>query len=160
GFERAMQDAGWTTRIGVRHKLRATRAFVVGTDIEIARNEIDLLPVVMHKRLRRERTGLKPQQPRPVSPLGCLIERACQDLLLDALRIALRRVPVACGHIDLMEFPVLLVDCHGPLTRQRVGNWRVRRPANRCRACDRSSACSGPSRMCGSYGLSSRNSPP
>src|SRR5690242_13779101 len=134
-----MRDARWTTRIGVRHELRAALAFAVGADMEIACNEIDLLPVLMHEGPRRKGARLEPQQPRSVPCPRSFIERAGEDFLLYARRVALRPMPVRRSHVDGAEFLVLLVDCHGAITGQRVGDWRVPRQACSCRASGRPS---------------------
>src|SRR5262249_12797099 len=59
-----------------------------------------------------ENTGRKAQEPRARAALVCFVERAGQNLLLDAFRIAGRRFP-ANAHVEGMKFVVPLVDAHG-----------------------------------------------
>src|SRR6185312_6903255 len=72
----------------------------------------DLFPVFVHERLGGVDSGREAQQPRArTAPVG-LIERAGEDLLLNAGGIAGRSLPPG-GHVDGVEFLVFLVDAHG-----------------------------------------------
>ena len=101
-FERAVRSAGWTARIGGRLERLAALALGVVADREIARQQVDFLPVVVDERCSRVDARLEPQQPR-ASRLAPLIDIARQDLLLDAGRIAFRRRP-AVVQVEPMEF--------------------------------------------------------
>src|SRR5262245_13332496 len=93
GFERPVMDAGRPARIGRRLDALATLAVLVVADDEVAGDQVDLLPMVVHERCGGVGPRLEPQQPRAASHLAGLVEVAGQDLLLDAGRIARRRRP-------------------------------------------------------------------
>src|SRR5437763_15108719 len=110
-FERAMRRAGWPARIGALGKTFAAISRGVAADGQVAVDQIDLLPIIVNKRRRREHARREAQQPRAAAGPAALIEPAGEDLLLDAGRIARRRAP-AGAHIDGMEFEMRLVDGH------------------------------------------------
>ena len=114
GLERAVINIGRTARIGGRLERLAALALGVVADREIARQQIDFLPVVVDERCGRVDARLEPQQPRAASRLAPLIDIARQDLLLDAGRIAFRRRP-ALLQVEPMEFQMGLVHRHGVL---------------------------------------------
>src|SRR5215472_7390668 len=104
-FERPMDSAG-------REFLAAIARSVVA-DREIALDQKDLFPIVVHKRLGREYARSKPQQAGAAAAALRLVEAARQDLLLDAGGVA-RRCRPPRAHVDTMEFEMGLVDGHWP----------------------------------------------
>src|SRR6266851_1211804 len=111
GLEGAVMDAGRTARIGRRLERLAALALRVVADDQIAGDEIDLLPVIVHEGRGGVGAGLELQEPRAAAHLLRLVEIARQDLLRDAGRIAGRRVP-AVLHVDAGELDVRLVHRH------------------------------------------------
>jgi hypothetical protein len=79
----------------------------VVADDQVAVDDVDLLPVVVHERLGGERARLDLQQPRAAAALRLLVEVRSEDLLVEAGRIAGRPLP-AVLHVDLHEFEMLL----------------------------------------------------
>src|SRR5262249_54884658 len=84
GFERAMWRAWWPARIGVGTEADATVAVLIVTDDQIARQQIDLLPVFVHERLHRVHAGREAQMAGSMTALRLLVEEAREDLLLDS----------------------------------------------------------------------------
>src|SRR6266545_1117936 len=124
GLERAVMDPGRPAGVGRRLEGLAAPALRIVADDEIAGQEINLLPVVVHERRGGVFAGRKPQQPRPAPHFARLVEIARQDLLLDAGRIAGRTRP-AFVHVDLVEFQVRLVHRHAAIT-SRVQDYAFR----------------------------------
>src|SRR5262252_3784317 len=124
-LERAVMGAGRPAGIRRRHEAFAALALRVVADDQVALEEIDLLPVVMHEWRRGVDAGLEAQQPRAAAHLLRLVEIASKDLLLDARRVAGRRVP-AILHIDAREFDVRLVHRHVMLPYPRIGSFFTR----------------------------------
>src|SRR5262249_44133224 len=109
--ERPVRRARGPARVRIRAELRSALAVPVAADDEVARHEVHLLPVVVHERLGRVHAGREAQMARAEAAPGLLVEEAREDLLLDARRIAFRRLP-ALAEIDGVELLVLLVDRH------------------------------------------------
>jgi len=65
----------------------------------------------VHEGLRREHPGREAQESRARAALVCLIERAGQNLLFDAIGIAKRGFPAGV-HVEGMKLVVLLIDSH------------------------------------------------
>ena len=79
--------------IGIRREFRSAFTSLVVADRQIARDEIDLFPVIVDERLGRVDAGRETKQPRTRAALVVLIETAGQDFLLYARRIAGRSFP-------------------------------------------------------------------
>src|SRR5262245_47712800 len=110
-LERAVRGARRTAGVGARPEFLAAVAVSVVADDEIARHEVHLLPVVVHEGLGRVHAGRESQVTRAMPAPRLLVERACEYLLLDALRISRRRLPALAG-IGLVELLVLFMYCH------------------------------------------------
>jgi hypothetical protein len=85
--ERPVHCAGRPAGIGEGCKPLAALAVRIGANCEIPAHEKHLFPVLVHERLRRVGTGDETQESRPTAALVPLVERAGEDLLLDAGRI-------------------------------------------------------------------------
>src|SRR5215831_1120518 len=83
-FEWAVINARRSARIGRRFERLAAPALRVIADDQIAGNQINFLPVVVHERRRGVDARSKPQQPRSAAHLARFVEIAGQDLLLNA----------------------------------------------------------------------------
>src|ERR1700730_6648104 len=110
-LERSVLDAGRTAGVGRRFEWLAALALGVIADGEVARDEIDLFPMIVHEGRGGIDAGLEAQQPGATAHLSPLVEIARQDLLHDAGRIARGRRP-ARAHVKAMEFQVRLVHRH------------------------------------------------
>src|SRR5437763_7082513 len=108
-FKRAVHGAGWATGIGARREILAAPALGVVADRQVALDQIHLFPILVHEGFGRVDSGLKAQQPRAAAALLRFVERAGEDLLLDAGRIAGRRLPAA-AHVEAVEFEMRFVD--------------------------------------------------
>src|SRR4051812_16872608 len=64
GLEGPVMDAGRTARVGRRLERLAALALRIVADDEVARDEIDLLPVIVHERRGRVGAGVELQQAR------------------------------------------------------------------------------------------------
>src|SRR5262245_52385271 len=98
--------AGRAAGIGRGEALLAALALLVVADHEVALDDIDLFPVVVHERLGRERAGVDLEQARAAALLLLLVQVGGEDLLPEARRIAFRALPAAVD-VDLHEFQVL-----------------------------------------------------
>src|SRR6202044_350122 len=171
-LERPVMDAGWPARIGRRIERLAALAFVVVADDQVAGDQINFFPVIVHEGCRGVDAGREAQQPRAAARLFGFVEIARQDFLLDAGRVAGRRHP-ALVHVDLVEFEMRLVHRHrfsslsiirapaGSGCRSDAGfsapapdrRARLRKHPTAARrlwptACRRTSACLRPARFC------------
>src|SRR3954464_9405650 len=93
----------------------------------------------MNEWLGRVDPGRKAQQARTRAALVGLVQRAGQDLLLDAGRVPGGRFPAA-GHVHGMEFLVFLVDAHfrpsscsGPLVGRTAASAGIQYWSLQCR---------------------------
>src|SRR5262245_18891020 len=84
---------------------------LVVPDDEVARDEIDLFPIVVDERLRRIHAGREAEVACPVAALLFLVEKTREYLLMNALRVSRRRLPALAG-VGLEKFLVFLVDSH------------------------------------------------
>src|SRR5712671_1361539 len=137
-MDRARRPAG----IGAVREILATPALGIVAHRQVTLDQINLFPILMDERFRREYAGRKAQEAGAASASPLLVERAGQNLLLDAGRIAGRRRPPG-AHVDAVEFEMGLVDGHGLLLATsldqtlraigpaRIDRWRWRR--RRCR---------------------------
>src|SRR5262245_27818958 len=110
-FERTVMDARWSARIGRRLETLTALALRIIADDQVAGEQINLLPMVVHERRRGVDAGREAQQPRAAAHLARLVEIAGENLLLDAGRIARRRDP-ALRHVDRKKFQMRLVHRH------------------------------------------------
>src|SRR3954470_19199378 len=99
--------AGRPAGVGRREGLLAAATLLVVADDQVPLHDIHLLPVIVHERLGGVRARLDLQEPRAAAALIHLVEIACQDLLVEARRIARWALPAA-GEIDPHEFEMLL----------------------------------------------------
>src|SRR5262245_18071481 len=111
-LERAVIDARRPASIGRRLEALAALALGVVADDQIAGDEIDLFPMVVHERRGGVDARLEAQKPRAAAHLAGLVEIAGKRLLLNARRIARRREP-ALVHVDALELEMRLVERHG-----------------------------------------------
>src|SRR5215469_4236526 len=118
-----MDGAGRAAGIGAGREALAALALRVVSDRQVAFDEKDLLPIVMHKRLRREHPRRKAQKPSTAAAPVLFVEHAGQDFLFDAGGIAGWGRPTGI-HLDAMEFEVGLADGH----RFTSPHWRRLRP--------------------------------
>ena len=71
-----MIGPGRATGVGVRlERFPAAPVFVIA-DGQVAGDEINFCPIVMHEGLRREETGVKSQEPGPAAALPIFIQGA------------------------------------------------------------------------------------
>src|SRR5271166_482699 len=107
-LEGAMHRAGGPAGIGAGGEVFPTSTFRIAADGEVARDQINLLPIFVDERRRREYPRLEAQQARAAAAPALLVERTSQDLLLDPGRIAGRCRPPR-AHIDTVEFEMRLI---------------------------------------------------
>src|SRR5262245_29235360 len=110
-LERAVIDARRAAGIGRRLEALAALALGVVADNQIARDEVDLFPVVVHERRGCVHPRIEAQKPRAAAHLAGLVEIAGQRLLLNAGGVARRREP-AVVHVDALELEMWLVERH------------------------------------------------
>jgi hypothetical protein len=79
-----MDGPGRAAGIGARGKALAALPRGIVPDRQIALDQIDLFQIFVDKRLRREHPRRKPQQAGSAAVAPLFVERARQDLLLDA----------------------------------------------------------------------------
>src|SRR5262249_41133053 len=92
----------------------AALALLIVADDQVAGQEIDLLPVIVHEGRDGVDAWREAQEPRAASHLARLVEVAGENLLLDAGRVAGRCDP-AVSYVDGMKFQVRLVHRHAAL---------------------------------------------
>jgi len=117
-------DPGRTNGVGVIAKLLAAFAGRIVTDDQVAGEQKNLFPIIMHERCGRERSRSDAQQARAIAALAVFVERAGDDFLLEAGGIAGRDLPAAL-HVQRMKLFVAFVERHCRLRRLR--------PSIRCR---------------------------
>src|SRR6266571_1980799 len=111
GPERPVRRPRRAAGVGVGAELLPSLSAPVAADDEVARDEIDLLPVLVHEGHRGVDAGLEAQVScAKASPLF-FVERAGKDLLLNAGRIARRHFP-AVSQVDCVKLLVFLVYRH------------------------------------------------
>src|SRR5262249_38786557 len=105
----------------------AALAVLVVADDEIARDQIDLFPMVVHERRRRVDAGVEAQQPGAAPHLALLVKVAGENFLLDPGGIAGGRGP-AGAHVHTGELDMGLVHRHRSLSGRhpRIGRVRTR----------------------------------
>src|SRR5258706_2546459 len=100
-LERAVHRAGRAAGIGAGREILAALALRIVADRQIAVHQIDLLPIFVDEGLGGVGAGLEPEQARAAAAAMLLVQAAGQDLLLDAGRVAGRRLPAGAG-VDLV----------------------------------------------------------
>src|SRR5579872_285853 len=98
-LEGAMVDTRRPAGVSVRPKPFPVPSSLIIADDEVARDQVNFLPILMNKRPGREYTGLKAQEASPASTFILFIERPGENLLLDALGIARQSFP-ALVHVE------------------------------------------------------------
>ena len=88
-----MVDARRPAGVGVGFETLAAVALLVATHVEVAADEVHLLPVVVAERDRGEHTRTEAQQPGAVPGLSRLVQLAGQDLLGDPVGVSRRGFP-------------------------------------------------------------------
>src|SRR5687768_18621458 len=84
GFERSVRRMRRSTGIGVGREAFAALTDLVVANGQIARDEIDLLPIVVGERRRCIDAGLETQQAGAGAPMVLFIESPGQDFLLNS----------------------------------------------------------------------------
>src|SRR3984885_16211017 len=98
-----MVGARRTACIGERLECLATLPVGIVADGQVALDQEDFLPVLVHEWRRRVGAGIEVQEARPASTLVFLVERARENLLLDTGRITGGNFPSGI-HVERMEF--------------------------------------------------------
>src|SRR5438876_926089 len=92
-FEWTVINTGRPTRVGRRReRLSAVPGSVVADD-KVARNQVDLLPVIVHEGRGRPSARQEAEQPRPAAGLPFFVEIAGENLLLNVGRVTWRTCP-------------------------------------------------------------------
>src|SRR5580704_4555944 len=117
-FEWSVDGAGRPAGISARGKAFAALPRGVVADGQVPLDQVDLFPIFVDERLRREHSRRKPQEAGSAAAAAMFLERARQDLLLDARGIAGGRRPTGI-HVDAVEFEVGLVHGHRSLSFRR-----------------------------------------
>jgi hypothetical protein len=112
-LERPVINARRPAGIGRGVERFAALSLRVVADDEVAGDQIDLLPMVMHERRGGVDAGLEAQQSGAAAHLTVLVEVAREDFLLDARGIAGRRGPASL-HVHAGKLKMRLVHRHGP----------------------------------------------
>src|SRR5262245_8971655 len=105
-------NAGRSHRICIILKLLTAVAQPIVAHNQVAREQKDLLPIVMNEWISCIGAGCKAQQPRPVAALVLLVELASDDLFLDPSGVAGQGMPTVL-HIEDMKFFMTFVITHG-----------------------------------------------
>src|SRR5215475_1135667 len=92
-LEWSMIDPGRANGVGVVAKLLAALSVRIVADDQIAGEQKNLFPVIVHERCSRERAGVDAQQARAVAAFVVFVECAGDDFLFEAWRIAGRNQP-------------------------------------------------------------------
>src|ERR1700732_5327254 len=82
-FEWSVDGAGRPAGISARGKAFAALPRGVVADRQIPLDQVDLFPIFVDERLRREHSRRKPQEAGSAAAAALFVERARQDLLLD-----------------------------------------------------------------------------
>src|SRR6185295_1266006 len=97
--------------VGMGSEFLAAVTVRIAADNQLARHEVDLFPVFVHEGHRGVDARMEAQVARAKSGSLLLAERAGEDLLLDAGRVARRHFPAPI-QVDGVELLVFLVDRH------------------------------------------------
>src|SRR5712691_11367285 len=110
-LERPVQRARRAACIGVGTESDAALAFLVVAHDQIARNEVDLFPVVMHERFRGMDARREAQVASAKAALVFFVEKSGEHLLLDSRRVAGQVFP-ALVEVHFVELLVLFLNRH------------------------------------------------
>src|SRR5262249_48618698 len=111
-LERPVVDARRPAGIGRGVECFAALSLRVVADDEVARDQIDLLPLVVRERRGGVDAGVEAQQPGAAAHLAALVEVARENFLLDPRGVAGRRGPAGV-HVHAGKFKMRLVYRHG-----------------------------------------------
>ena len=110
-FEWSMRRSGRAAGICRGAEFPAALPGLVAADDEIARDQVHLLPVLVHEGLGGVHAGRKTQMPSAESAPALLVQKTSEHLLLDSVRIA-GQLLLATAEVDLVELLVLFLDRH------------------------------------------------
>src|SRR2546423_15318163 len=102
-----MVDARRAAGIGRRVERFAAFSLRIVADDQVAGNEVDLLPMIVHERRGGEGAGLEAEQSGAASHLARFVEVTGENFLLDTCGIAGRRRPAGV-HVDAGKFKMRL----------------------------------------------------
>jgi len=94
-----MVYAGRAAGVCIRMKACAIPPLFIVADNEVARDQVNLFPILMNKGLGSENARLKAQKTSAASAFSPFIERPRKNFLLDALGIARWNDP-SLGHVE------------------------------------------------------------
>src|SRR6266571_2693680 len=127
-LERPVQRARRAACIGVRTEPGAALAFLVVAHDQIARNEVDLFPVVMHEGFRGMDARREAQVASAKTALVFFVKKSCEHLLLDSRRVAGQVFP-ALVEVHFVELLVFFLNRHerspNPRWPDRASRTRV-----------------------------------
>jgi hypothetical protein len=99
GFEWSVVYAGRTAGVGVGLKAGAIPSVLIIAHDQVARNQVNLLPIVMYKGPGRENAGLETQEPSTRATPGLFIEFSGKNFLFDTAGITRWSYP-SVGHVE------------------------------------------------------------
>src|SRR5215510_11910615 len=111
-LERPVVNARRPAGLGRGVECSAALSLRVVADDEVARDQIDLLPMVVHERRGGVDAGIEAQQAGTATHLAALVEVARENFLLDPRGVAGRRGPAAL-HVHAGKFKMRFVHRHG-----------------------------------------------
>src|SRR4051812_27600857 len=117
-LERPMRRMRRAACIGIGREALASLSLVVVADDQVARDQIDLLPIFMRERRGRVDARRETEQSRTRPATVFFIQSAGEYLLLNPGWVANRSFPAAV-HVQCVELVVLFIDRH--LTVSWVG---------------------------------------
>src|SRR6266704_2311941 len=129
-LERPVRRAGRAARVGAGTEAGAAPAVPGVADDQVARDEIHLLPVIVHEGLGRVHAGIEAQVARAKAALLFFVEESGEHLLPDPVRITGQFFPAAV-EVDRVELLVLLPDRHGSSFKRAVLSVRDLERADR-----------------------------
>src|ERR1700733_3907820 len=112
-FKWTMEGARRPACVGVWRKADATITIRVVADDQVTRDKVNLFPIVVDEGRGGVDTGSKAEMPGAKATLVFFIQRTCQDLLLDPLRISRWCLP-ARAQVDGIELFVFLLNHYLP----------------------------------------------
>src|SRR5262249_15620235 len=115
---------GRTAGIGGAGELLSAPAPGIIADDQVAGEQIDLFPILVHKRFGRVRAGGDPQQPGATALLVLFIQPPGQNFFGEARRVPGRRRE-SCREIHRRKLVVRFVDAHGSSSYPSTGNCEI-----------------------------------
>src|SRR6266446_2865625 len=146
-FERPVKRPRRAAGVGVGTEAGTAFAVPVVADDQVARDEIHLLPVIVHEGLGGMHARGEPQVTRAEAALGLLVEEPGEHLLLDPLRIAGQLFP-ALVQVHLVELLVLFPNRHECAPNPRSRGCGLHTRARVCGSLSRRAARSRNARRC------------